>query len=864
MYIFLSIVIITLLILLFVTAQARREVTRQWEEILPYVKQGVADFSNYTTNEIGYFNRYKRVKWEQRYQATYDLAVELSTKASNLTTAQKSLTKTFLLNFSKAESFREEFNQKFIPYELDSFERFFNNIEGRSLDNQQRTAIIQEEDRSLIIAGAGSGKTATIVGKIAYLLSRYNVESSRILLISFTNKSADELQKRIFSDGIKARTFHKFGKDVICAVEGKQPSLSQEAELSHRIHRCLDELTKNPIYAKRVTDYFQFDLKQVKESSEFQYLGDYFSYLRENNFRTFKQVPKEFKGKITFQNELVRSFEEYHISNFLFVHGIKYEYEAPYEHTTDSTQFKQWKPDFTIFYGDQRFYLEHWGINREHEVPAFFSKPNDPPGTATKTYRHKMEWARNKSKEHGTVLIESYSYEMQEGELFEKLTEKLRHHGIPVIPLSSEELWQLIKANALSDVKEFHTLLQTFLVLFKSNDYTPEFVREKAMQLDDPIQRNRNERFLDIILPLYSRYEQELLNRKELDFGDLINLAAEYIRNGNYQELFDYIIIDEFQDLSIGRYRLLQAVLEQNPSCKLFGVGDDWQSIYRFAGSDIALFRDFNQYFGQCVNAELETTYRFKEPLLSLSSTFITKNPNQTHKTLRSVEPDEQTTFQIIYREDNDQGYTLTLQKLLDRLIEEDVNLLQKSLLLIGRYGFDKNRIQLNRSHTNKRGFVYDNALAHFLYEYQDNNGLNKQIVLPFLTAHRAKGLEADIVIVLNCDAGKYGFPSGMADDPVLSLVLSGADQFENGEERRLFYVALTRAREKAFLLVDEIQKSKFVIELEEAGQKPSQKKCPECTSGDAILRTGKANGKSWNFYRCSNQPICEYYERLY
>lgn len=839
---------------LVVSSQARQEVTRKLYLLLPVISQAEAQFTIYTTLEVGYFNRYKLVQWKQQYQDIYDTTAPLHAEPSNLTAAEKALTHLFLQHFSQGETLREAFNRDFIPHELRSFEKFFSNIEGRSLDTQQRTAIIQDEDRSLVIAGAGSGKTTTIVGKLAYLLDRYHTQPKRILLISFTNKSAEELQKRIPFEGIKARTFHKFGKDVICAVEGKQPSLSDEAELSHRLRNCLNDLMKDPVYARRVTDYFQVDLKQEKDPAEFHHYGEYLQYLKESNFRTFKQVRKEIKNTITFQNEQVKSFEEYHISNFLFLHGIEYKYEAPYEYETASSQYRQWKPDFTILHGGQRLYLEHLGINRDGDVPAFFNRPNDPPGTARARYHAKINFARTTSEHYGTFLLESYSYEMQEGTLFSNLTEKLRQHGIPVIPKSPEEIWQLLAKNAPSEVKSFHTLLQTFLVLFKSNNYTPEHVREKATQQGEPAQQQRNQRFLDILLPLHARYEQELLKRKELDFGDLINAAASYIQSGDYQEQFDYILIDEFQDLSIGRYRLLQAILEQNPHCKLFGVGDDWQSIYRFAGSDIALFKEFETYFGQCINAKIETTYRFHEPLISLSSKFITQNPNQTPKTLRSIAPTKKTTYQIVYREGED--YTQTLKQLLDRLIAEDVSLGQKSLLLMGRYGFDQNRIQ-----TAKSDFTYESAAASFIYNFQDFEGINQKITLPFLTVHRAKGLEADIVILLNCDAGKHGFPSGMADDAVLSLVLSNADQFENGEERRLFYVALTRAKEQVFLLADKTYKSKFITELEVDIPNSDQKKCPECTTGDAILQTGITKGKSWGFYRCSNQPLCKYHE---
>ena len=195
----------------------------------------------------------------------------------------------------------------------------------------------------------------------------------------------------------------------------------------------------------------------------------------------------------------------------------------------------------------------------------------------------------------------------------------------------------------------------------------------------------------------------------------MINAAAAYIQRGAYRQRLDYLIIDEFQDISMGRYRLVQALLAQNPHCKLFCVGDDWQSIYRFAGSDIALFKDFGKFFGYCITSRIETTYRFHEPLISRTSAFITRNPNQTPKTLRSIAPHKQTRHQIVYGDSDDQDDTAVLQQVLDGLIAEGVDIAQKEILLLGRYTFDKDRVR-----NKDRVFGFDAATSTFSYLYLD------------------------------------------------------------------------------------------------------------------------------------------------
>lgn len=839
-------------------AERRSELTRKLRGLLVEMTQAEATVDAYTQYASGYFDNYKKDVWKSQYSYVNTLTTELSFQDSNLSPQEKETCRSFLDHYFRVDSIRDAFNETFIREELRQFDQFFSNIEGRSLDVQQRTAIVRNEDSSLIVAGAGSGKTTTIVGKVAYLVERYHAQPGNILLISFTNKSAAQLQARLGDEGVVPRTFHKFGKDVICAVEGKQPSLYDDSQFAHFLRTSFGELMKDTAYANLVTTYFQYDLKPAKDPATFQSQGEYIQHLKDNNFRTYKQVAKTFKGKTTLKNEVVKSVEEYHIANFLYIHGVDYEYEAPYEHATASVQHAQWKPDFTITHGDHRVYLEHFGIDRQGNVPAFFNKPGRPEGEAGALYWRKINFARETSRRLGTVLVESYSYEMSEGTLFANLADNLRRLGIQLHPKTPEEVWEIQANAAKDDVQSFHTLLRTFLTLMKSNNYSIEEVRAQAAQQADERQRQRSFRFLDIVLPLYNRYQQELGRRKELDFSDLINAAAAYIQMGAYRQRLDYLIIDEFQDISMGRYRLVQALLAQNPHCKLFCVGDDWQSIYRFAGSDIALFKDFGKYFGYCITSRIETTYRFHEPLISRTSAFITRNPNQTPKTLRSIAPNKQTRHQIVYGNSDEQDDTAVLQQVLDGLIAEGVDIAQKEVLLLGRYTFDKDRVR-NHDHV----FGFDAATSTFSYLYRDPQGLRATLILPFLTVHRSKGLEADIVIVLNCNAGKFGFPSEMSDDPVLSLVLSDADQFENGEERRLFYVALTRAKERVILVADHAHKSKFITELEASNSEGSQKKCPMCITAEAVLRTGtKKNGTPWAFYGCSNHQYgCDYQE---
>jgi DNA helicase-4 len=310
----------------------------------------------------------------------------------------------------------------------------------------------------------------------------------------------------------------------------------------------------------------------------------------------------------------------------------------------------------------------------------------------------------------------------------------------------------------------------------------------------------------------------------------------------------------------MGRYKLIAALKSQNPACKLFCVGDDWQSIYRFSGSDLALFKDYEKYFGFTVRSRIETTYRFHEPLISYSSKFILKNPNQTPKALRSNFIAKLTTLKIIYGETENHDDTQVLQKVFNELVSSVPDIEKKEILLLGRYGFDLDRVR-----NEENVFTIDRQGQHLSYKVRRENGSSseiKNIRAQFMTAHKSKGLEGDIVIVLNCNSGKMGFPAEMSDDPVLNLLLSESDQYPNGEERRLFNVAMTRARERLYLIADASYKSKFIMEFENSTAKAPASKCPRCMNADVmVMKTGIAkNGNKYKFYGCTNyQYGCNY-----
>ncbi|MCE3295818.1 MAG: hypothetical protein K0R65_1532 [Crocinitomicaceae bacterium] len=821
------------------------------------IKAAENEFLELIKLKTGYFSNSQLQSWLHTYETLFDEIKSIHIDNLPIEHYKVESIRNFQKFYVYAESLRNDFNKKFIKEELKSYSNFFDNIEGRQLDLQQRTAVVTNEDNNIIIAGAGSGKTTTIVGKINYIINRYKTNPDEILLISFTRESASTLAKRINIKGIEAKTFHKFGIDVICQVENKQPSIFDENQFKPFIIKIFKELLKNETYIQKVTSYFTDFLKPVKSQEEFDSQGDYFQYLKDQNFKTYQQKEILINGKTTYKMEVVKSIEECKIANFLLFNNVNYEYELPYEHDTATQSYRQYKPDFTINPTENRIYLEHFAINKNGTVPEFFAKKEigETLADATKKYNDGMIWKRKEHDKYSTTLIETYSHEMFDGVLFEHLTKKLAEVGVVLKPKTPQEIWEIISDAAKDEVDSMITLFQTFITLMKSNNYKIDDLIHKNNNTKDPFLKERNYLFISIIEPIYEKYENYLAERQEIDFADMINKSSIYLASGQYKRKFSYIIIDEFQDISIGRYQLVKAIKSNHPECKLFAVGDDWQSIYRFSGSDISLFKEFENYFGYTVKSKIETTYRFNNPLIDLSSEFILKNPNQAKKDLKGTNNHKSTDYKIVYSYGENQDDTLALKQVFDDLILNTKEIEKKEIHILGRYSFDIDRLKNEQSF-----FQIDKTKNEIKYKPEAEENKTIEIKAQFLTVHKAKGLEADIVIVINCNSGKHGFPSQMSDDSVLNLLLSEADQFENGEERRLFYVAMTRAKESLIFIADSSYKSKFISELEIDNGDDTIKKCPRCKTSDLRLKSGIKNGNPWGFYSCTNYIYgCDY-----
>lgn len=753
----------------------------------------------------------QRLKKASQYKILYNKQVELTNTAYNLS-------QQILLH-----------NKRALSIKIQNAYALIGNVEGKKLDQQQMECIVKDANNHLVIAGAGTGKTTTIVGKIKYLLKTGKCLPHDILVLSFTNASASEMNERIATEtgqSIAALTFHKLGLNIISQVDGVMPKITQ-IPLRKFVKKQLLLNMQDDTYLRLLASYLLYNHVVSKSEFEFKSQKEYDEYLKLN-------------PPTTINHETVKSYGEMDIANFLAQNNVQYIYECPYEFDTRTSEQEQYHPDFYL--PDYNIYIEYFGINRNGEVPSYFKSKNGL--SATEVYHASMKWKRATHNEHQTTMIECYAYEKLEGKLLDGLKEKLEAASVVLTPKSSNELWAQVASEGDSPLDGIIELFETMINLIKSNNYNMSTVR-KLSQAESNTQANSF--LLSLLEPIFDAYCQCLSASKEIDFNDMINLAAEYVRQGKYINPYKYVIVDEYQDISKARYTLLKC-LRESRDYDLFCVGDDWQSIYRFAGSDIGFILNFSKYWGATEISRIETTYRFTQKLIEISGGFIMKNPAQIKKSIMGISKDHRFPLGEI------SGYT---QKSAIKFMAKKLGDLPRgsSVFFIGRYSFDAKLL----NDSNLFFCQYNKASGLVNVKYRLRLDLN----MVFLTAHKSKGLQADYVFIINNKKTRMGFPSKIQDNPILDLLLDNSDNYPYAEERRLFYVALTRAKKKAFIVTVNGKESEFALELKEKYReelKREQFECPLC-GGRLIKRSGPYG----EFFGCSNYHTtgCSYKRKI-
>ncbi len=744
--------------------------------------------------------------------------------------------------------------QAFVQKQKRLYAPLFDRLESHPLTDLQQTACIINEQNNLILAGAGTGKTSTMVGRVGYMLQSKQATSEQILLLAYGKKAASEMDERIRETlqvyDVSANTFHALGLKIIKTATGNTPVLSELATSNKKkeqwVRNTYKGLLQNETIQKHTINYLQQQLYRIKNGFCFKRKGDYFNYLAEQNV-------------VSFLDEPMRCFGELIIANYLTSIGVEYQYLTKFQGASNRKPYPisdfANKPYVVSFYLPKyKIYIEHWQCNEREQTPQYL---------CASTYRSQLEHKRGLHRTHQTQLIETFAVSEQATNnefiyqgLLTSLTADLTVLGVDCTPVPATILLQQLSERRV--MKEFYKQLADMLSLIKAARLLNKSkdVQRQAPSFSSDVSIYQQKGAFNVLTPLFKAYQKHLHDRREIDFDDMINMAISHVQSRRYISPYKQILIDEFQDISTSRALLVKALRDQVKNASLFCVGDDWQAIYRFAGSDVSLTMTFAKFFGSSQISKLDQTFRFNNSISEVAEKFVCQNPNQIRKSLKAYQQVNEPAISWLNSTSAqlEEHLTLILDKIAHKNTQYELGVGKKKILsvfILSRFAFNlPNGTLLQKL---KQRYPGINITCHSM--------------------HASKGLEADAVIVTGLHNSKNGFPSKKTQPKFIDGLLAYEPKFEHAEERRLFYVALTRARHLVYLLSDPVQPSAFIEEMLIANYPIKQLKshhdrqdslsikqessCPDCETGTMVAKDYQGS----LFYSCSNYPRCYYSE---
>lgn len=789
---------------------------------------------------------------------------------------------------------------------MDYHQYYFDDIAGKSLDDMQRIAVLTDDDSTQIVAGAGTGKTLTIQSKVKYLIEKENVDPRDILCISFSNSARDDLAKKlkntIGDKPVEVRTFHSLGYSIL----GKNNEYKEvpDYELENLIDNYFKDLfVKKPELLKEIMEFFCYyfnviyinenDLKLETIKSRLNRLDEYDEFLKE-----YLQVTN-----VKRKREKMNNIPELIVANYLFIHNISYEYanQALFKNNYYDRHISKYCDYLFCGVCDEvpnhikvEFINEFdndFGCKKLDCYPSFFLPNEDIYVDITTT---SQDWEnsldedekediidylneRNKLNDnYKTKILTIFGHGNDVEGLLNELEDNLLDNNVFLEDVNYEKLFDLlILQDNLLEYRTFLKTVDTFINLFKGNakniDYDGNDISE--MRFNQYFDENhekysgaiekRNNFYLKIISRIYWEYKEYLNDSDFIDFNDMINDAVIKLRHGGVINNYKYVIVDEYQDTSFTRYSLLKEI-QNVTGAKVVVVGDDWQSIFGFTGCNVNLFSNFDKYFDHPKMVKIDVTRRNSQKLIDVIGEFVRENHNQIPKILRSEKKKNQNPIKI-FNYNSRAEEVLALMNILNKISQKDSN---AEVLILGRNNNDIYEISCRE--------IFE--MTQFKDYTRIDYAFEPSLDIEFRTIHKSKGLQADYVVVLNLNNQINGFPNKIVNDPILEFVVENEDEnIDYPEERRLFYVALTRTKNDVYLFTKSSRPSYFVTEIKNKDgvellnyvfsndeiiqiNRLLQKQfevietdnvCPQCGVGQINLILNNEKGTS--YFRCSN-----------
>ncbi|WP_295333009.1 ATP-dependent helicase [Flavobacterium sp.] len=666
-----------------------------------------------------------------------------------------------------------------------------NILEG--LNDRQQEAVVSDAKRLLVLAGAGSGKTKTLLQKIIYLIKEKKVPPSSILAITFTKNATNEMIDRlivsadssgiyeriIFSkeltrtekdaerrnwqrkykwiEGLTIRTFHSFCYSVL-RTDGVKEFDNKFKIIGDEKSTDMDDIS-NRIASETVFEVFHRLFIEKCERNDFllkakRYILDYL--VDKIHIPKEYESPKVTDGKFytTLNGTKVKSKSEQYIADWLYRHSIPFVYE-PLLNVRDF----DFHPDF--FIPDANLYLEH-----------------------VSDLSYPMEDKEKQFAKGNILYAKTFERNTQDSAIFNHTLDQIVKSRLPL------DFHQDKKLNYL---EEFNGYYEEVKDLVRQIIRICDMIKVENIALDEITVRagkDQHERvriFYELAIPIIKDYINYTVNKSYLDFNDLILKTANLFTNHEdvrqrYQDRYQYILVDEFQDVNNLQVELIKLIIK--PSTQLFCVGDDWQSIYGFRGSNVEYIINFEKYFSDAQLIKLNQNYRSERNIVEASNEVIKYNKYKIEKDI-SATKDTQEKIVIQHGNNDEDNVRYCIEKVKE-LLEE---------------GYAKDDIL----------FLY--RRNNMFFKYREEFKQHKFFVNG-KTIHASKGLEAKVVFIVGLTNGKGGFPDVWLEDRLFQIIKTADYNLMLEEERRLFYVALTRAKEKLYLITERGNESSFLNEI--------------------------------------------------
>ena len=660
-----------------------------------------------------------------------------------------------------------------------------------TLNDKQREGVVCEDKRVLVLAGAGSGKTKTLLQKIIYLIEEKGINPSSILAITFTKNATNEMLDRLiisadttgqyesmlidksmsksdkekerysqqkkykWIDGLTVKTFHSFCYGIlrnygVNEFDNKFKIIGEEKRDEE------DDLTKNVAPETTFEAVHKLLIEQCADTDFLLQLKRYIlDYIIDKIHKSEgKYLPKDGKYFTSLDGTKVRSKSEQFIADWFYRHSIKYEYE-PLLNVKDF----DFHPDFYI--PEANLYIEH---------------------VSDKSFPTKDK--EEQFQKGNLLLIKTYESMTKDSALFNHTLDKVVKNRLPsnyhkTISLTYKEEFNGYHEN----VKDFVIQIMRITDMIKVENIDLKKVLYDARK--DQHERVRN--FYELAIPIVAKYIHYCTDKSYLDFNDLISRSTSLFKNhediaNKYKNKYEYILVDEFQDVNNLQVELIKLLLTEQT--QLFCVGDDWQSIYGFRGSNVSYIVDFEKYFPNSKVVKLNLNYRSTQNIVGASNEVIKNNKFKVEKEIHSSKKSEHKI--VVYSGNSEEE---NIQFCFDKVRElQDEGLTNEDILFLYR-----------------RSKMY----SPYFFRFKNDN-----IKVQAKTIHAAKGLEAKVVFILGLTQGNGGFPDIWLEDRIFQVIKKANHDLLLEEERRLFYVAITRAKDKLFLITEKGNESSFLKEI--------------------------------------------------